>query len=223
MKHSAVIWQTRADITGIIQRKGLNYPDESPEVQIYLCEHDLVEDQDSYFPADFYALAQTLTPPFYGVTYLQNIWGEDCLPASLLVPLFNLKSLEVLRQQAPGMFHEYPVFVMELPMGFRLPSARAMMAHPDVKVAADGYAVINPAQHLHRTVARARLTEDVITLESEQAIPPLFRSGDALYVRDDVKRACEAAGLSGLEFNAALGLSELTTPENAITLAPPGT
>lgn len=221
MKHSAIIWKTDADITEILRRKRLNYPDESPEVQIYLCEHDLVKDQDSYFPADFYALAEILTPPFYGKVYLQTIWGEDCLPTSLLVPLFNLKTLEVLRQQAPGLFHEYPVFVMELPIGFRLPSARAMMTHPDVRVAPDGYALIYPLQHLDRTQAHASLTGDVITLESEQEIPVLFRSGNALYVRDEVKRACEGAGLSGLEFTAALGRSELLTPENMIRLAPP--
>ncbi|MCD0162492.1 hypothetical protein IHN63_14440 [Deinococcus sp. 6YEL10] len=208
MKHSAIIWKTDADITEILRRKRLNYPDESPEVQIYLCEHDLVKDQDSYFPADFYALAEILTPPFYGEVYLQTIWGEDCLPTSLLVPLFNLKALEVLRQQAPGLFHEYPVFVMELPMGFRLPSARAMMTHPDVRVAPDGYALIYPLQHLDRTQAYASLTGNVITLESEQEIPALFRSGSNLYVRDEVKRACEEAGLFGLEFTTELSFSE---------------
>ncbi|GGR71939.1 hypothetical protein GCM10008959_36910 [Deinococcus seoulensis] len=208
MKHSAIIWKTDSDITEIIQRKGLNYPDESPEIEIRLSERDFVMNGDSYHPADFHLLAETLSPPFYGEVELETIWGEDCLPTSLLLPLFNLKALEVLRQQAPGLFHEYPVFVMELPIGFRLPSARAMMAHPDVRVAPDGYALIYPLQHLDRTQAHARLTGDVITVESEQEIPAVFRSGSNLYVRDEVKRACEEAGLSGFEFTTELSFSE---------------
>ncbi|MDP9765485.1 hypothetical protein [Deinococcus enclensis] len=220
MKHSAVIWQTSSDITNILQRKGLGYPDESPEVQMYLTQSDLVHDEDSYFPADFYTLAETLTPPFYGLAYLERIRDEDCLPTSLLVPLFNLRALEVLRQQASGTFAEYPVFVMQpAASGIRLASVRAMMADPEVKVAADGYALIKPLIHLDRTTSQASLRKDMIMLESEHEIPFLFRSGDALYVRDEVRRACEAAGLQGIEFKAALGLSELTTPENTIRTA----
>lgn len=207
MAHKAVVWQVKADISGIIERKGLDYPNEDPRVTLRLSESDLLTGEDSYFPTAFHELADSLTPPFYGLAYLPFIQGEDCLPTDRFTPLFNLRALDVLRENAPPCFTEYPVFVLDVPLGLMLPSAKDYLTDPRVQVAADGFALIKAHHSLDSTNARATKTDQRVILESDHEIPALFQSGDVFYFHDDLKEHFAEAGISGLEFEAALGLS----------------
>lgn len=208
MKHESLIWQVDDDGAGIIKRKGLNYPDEDPRVILRLSEHDLLTGQDSYFPTSFFNLADGLTPPLYGITELAYIQGEDCLPTTLQTPLFNLKALEVLESAAPNTFTTYPVLVLQYRTGTPYDTVRAFLADSEVRLAADGYALIKPTQMLDNTSAQVSRTDQGILLESEQEIPLLFQSGDSLYFCDRLKRAVEEAGIRGLKFNASLSFSD---------------
>lgn len=207
MEHEAIVWQTQADIGGIIKRKGLNYPDEDPQVILRLSEHDLITGKDSFFPTAFSELADSLTPPFYGLVEMAFIHGEDCLPTNLQTPLFNLKALDVLRAGAPDSFSEYPVFILEVPLGLKLTSAKDFLTDSRVKVAPDGFSLLKAHHVLDSTTARATKTDQVVTLESEHEIPAFFQSGEVFYCRNDLRESFERAGISGLAFEAKLGLS----------------